>query len=281
MNNQMIRYLSKTRWSLCLVLAWACFGNPNIEVFGGEGRKVPDSTWTKNGELSFPDGIDQAARRDAYSERGKAAEAEQYKPPPANTRTPTALPPLEWTTIFMYLIIGLVAVVLLGSLIYLFRENWFFLGRREKKQRNKISIPEAKLMDLPFQMETPLQGLLEEAKAAFTRGDFNAAIVFLYAHILVELDGARLIHLQRGKTNGMYARELRPHIQLRKIVVRVVGVFELAFFGKYKIQREQFIECWNSLDEFKRILSTREQDEKNAAAAKSVAQASIASGVGS
>ena len=45
-------------------------------------------------------------------------------------------------------------------------------------------------------------------------GDFAQATIFLFAHMLVELDRHQLIRLARGKTNRQYLMDLETHLRV-------------------------------------------------------------------
>jgi hypothetical protein len=80
-------------------------------------------------------------------------------------------------------------------------------------------------------VETDVQRLLARAEAAAARGEWAAAIADLHAAMLRRLEGARLISLDRWKTNGDYLRALRSRPALRDEVREVVREVEQVQFG--------------------------------------------------
>ena len=76
------------------------------------------------------------------------------------------------------------------------------------------------------------------------------ALVFLFSHVLVTLDQAKLVRLQKGKTNRQYLRELSPSRPLIKYYGDVMVPFEQTFFGDYPITKDVFESCWQGLDDF-------------------------------
>jgi len=112
----------------------------------------------------------------------------------------------------------------------------------------------AKIQDLPFEIEQTAMGLLGEAARLRAAGDYSKAIVFLFSHVLVEMDGARCIRLARGKTNRNYLRELGGRETLRSFTNQLVQAFEFAFFGKHQLSQESFEAIWQQLPIFEASL---------------------------
>lgn len=114
----------------------------------------------------------------------------------------------------------------------------------------KLEREKAKLQDLPFEVEQTMFGLLGEAERYRAAGDYSKAIVYLFSHALVEMDGARCIRLARGKTNRAYLRELRDEESLRGFTNQLVSAFEYAFFGKHILSQEAFETIWQQVPAF-------------------------------
>lgn len=114
----------------------------------------------------------------------------------------------------------------------------------------KLEREKAKLQDLPFEVEQTMFGLLGEAERYRAAGDYSKAIVYLFSHALVEMDGARCIRLARGKTNRAYLRELRDQESLRGFTNQLVSAFEYAFFGKHVLSQEAFERIWQQVPAF-------------------------------
>ena len=108
----------------------------------------------------------------------------------------------------------------------------------------------AKLLDLPFEVEQTMFGLLAQAEKYRAAGDYSKAIIYLFSHALVEMDGARCIRLARGKTNRAYLRELRDQESLRGFTSQLVSAFEYAFFGKHVLSQEAFERIWQQVPAF-------------------------------
>ncbi len=198
-------------------------------------------------------------QRDLLKDRAK--NIAQPKPK-SNWNWDWGLPDGFWETIS---IIGIAAILMsvITALLYFFwsDESWTY-AKGELREKKKNAIKPASLSDLPFQVESTPLGTLDAAKLAMNQGDYSKAIIYLFSHMLLELDMHSRIRLQRGKTNGMYLREVRRTPPIHAIVQRVALRFEQSFFGNLAISREQFMECWNSLEEFERLVAMPVEETK-------------------
>jgi len=91
-----------------------------------------------------------------------------------------------------------------------------------------------------------LQLCLRESRA----GRFERAIVYLYAHLLTELNDRQLVRLARGKTNRQYLREVADPA-MRAAMEVIVGAFEDAYFGRHPIEPARFEWCWQQWQRMK------------------------------
>lgn len=149
-------------------------------------------------------------------------------------------------------IVGLVSLLLVIGFLVL-RYGVSFQERFRKMTALSVREQErekAKIQDLPFEVEPTMFGLLAQAKRYRAAGDFSKAIIYLFSHALVEMDGARCIRLERGKTNRVYLRELRERDNLRGFTSQLVLAFEHSFFGKHALSQEAFERIWQQLPAF-------------------------------
>jgi hypothetical protein len=124
-------------------------------------------------------------------------------------------------------------------------------SRVEKRKSSQgIDIDPTRISDLPFDVARTSGNPLDEARRLMQAGHFDAAMVQLYGYMLLAMDRARAIHLQKGKTNRMYLRELRYGSMLAQIVELSMHRFEDVFFGRLSLTRENFMEVWERLDDF-------------------------------
>lgn len=160
----------------------------------------------------------------------------------------------SWRVILV-VALALLLMILVFLLIKL-GKFWEPNGRRKNKERSLTLEQEAaKIVDLPFEMEQPLLGLLAQAEKYRNEGNYSAATIYLFSYALIELDAAHFIRLERGKTNRTYLRELRGHDLLSGFARDLVVAFEFAFFGKHTIQRETLEAIWAQLPSFQSYIA--------------------------
>jgi len=163
----------------------------------------------------------------------------------------------EWIPRLVFALLGLALLIVIGSLTYYSLRSYLPGGVRKKKASQAIEIDPARVLDLPFEVRAVDSHPLAEAERLMHAGDYDAAIVFVYGYLLLALDQSRKIHLQKGKTNRMYLRELGRETRLREILYHTMLRFEDCYFGKHSISREQFLELWVQVDEFHRRLESQ------------------------
>lgn len=103
---------------------------------------------------------------------------------------------------------------------------------------------------LPFQVDKQKLDLLGEANNCYEQGDYSQAIIYLYSYMLMRLDQGRLIRLSKGKTNRQYLNELRQRSELKNMLGTTMRRFEDVFFGHHALNRTQFEQAWQQMDQF-------------------------------
>ena len=157
----------------------------------------------------------------------------------------------------------ILAVFIVAVSVYLWLaidRGWLNVSRRKRGDARDVEEREqAKIVDLPFNIDTPVKGLLGQADAFRLAGDYSRAIVYLFSHVLVILDEADCIRLQRGKTNRIYLRELKEEPSLVELHRYLMQVFEAVFFGRYVVSREQCDRCWSLLPRIEKAIEEAKQ----------------------
>jgi hypothetical protein len=204
----------------------------------------------------------------------------QYRPPqlqetqdhPVRKSGRLASPPTAWnwnwefpnwnlglgrfSGVFSNAIIAVLALLLLVCIVLVMMHFTGSGGMLHRSRRSDgFSIDPARIQDLPFAADQILEDPLSQARQCLEAGDYNRAIVFLYGYQLLALDQARRIHLQKGKTNGMYLGELKSLPRLKEIVAATVLKFEQVYFGKHQLSKASFWQSWSQLDEFHQLLN--------------------------
>lgn len=156
-----------------------------------------------------------------------------------------------WQVLLLLFLIPL--LILIGFAIYYYATT-SSSQRGMKSNLSRSEIEKAKILDLPFEVEQSMFGLLAQAERYRAAGDFSKAIVYLFSYALVEMDGARCIRLERGKTNRVYLRELKDRENLLGFTSQIILAFEYSFFGKHVLNQASFERIWQQLPAFEATL---------------------------
>ena len=100
---------------------------------------------------------------------------------------------------------------------------------KEKKRRIEALAPEAEAM---------FDRLFEAAEEAFAAGEYRSAIIYFFSGVLVELDKARAIRLQKGRTDHDFDRQLQKQPTLRTLYRRPMLLFEEGYYGNHEVTHE-------------------------------------------
>ncbi|MCI0361460.1 MAG: DUF4129 domain-containing protein [Planctomycetaceae bacterium] len=181
-------------------------------------------------------------------------------------KAPTPKPPRATSTWFGTLleVVGLTALVIsIGLLAWLIAKAFLKNETTETVVSKVVETSRSRDVDrveaLPFQLRKPTGDFLAEAQRLYEAGNFSEAVIYLYSHLLVQLDRHHVIRLAKGKTNRQYLRETRSRPRLRETLERTMVAFEDVFFGHHELTRERFEECWRRLGEFHAELERQER----------------------
>ncbi len=107
-----------------------------------------------------------------------------------------------------------------------------------------------RLENLPVAVDKIDGNLLDLARRHREAGDYGQAVVYLFAHMLIEMDNHHVIRLMRGKTNRQYMTEIGWQSPLCRLLRPTMIAFEDSFFGQHEISRARLDACWNTLEGF-------------------------------
>lgn len=187
---------------------------------------------------------------------------------PKTSSASTNWPKWDWPSfdfgllvnIFFWCFVSLIFVALIIFVIWaLMRQGSPGRRRSELRLKEKTGTDAERIENLPFDMIKPGTDLLAAAQEAYRRGDYRQAIVYLYSHMLVQLDKYSWIHLAKGKTNRQYLMEVRRDRELVVPLERVMIAFEDVFFGDLDLKESEVEGCWNSLEDFQKRVAQRDE----------------------
>ncbi len=160
---------------------------------------------------------------------------------------------LEWIAwIVILLLLGVLIYVMIRVIRARIRRHATVAGEEEEAD------PEAehrRVEALPLPARQRPGDLLSTARQLYQEGNYREAILYLFSHQLVELDKRQFIHLDRGKTNRQYLRELGRRVDLRRLLEPTMVAFEEVFFGNHGLDRGRFEACWSRMGDFDRLLA--------------------------
>lgn len=249
------------RWRVLFLVALIALTGfcllPTQSLFAQNLESMP---WVdqENGEVS-PVGVSEreaAATRDRSSI--PVAPTRKKKAPIANAGPvntgPSVFSGLGAVILYSCLAIG--AVALVGLFVWIIMNSRIDLeAGPEETERPDRSLAES-IRHLPFEMDVTKGDFRQQAHTSYQSGDFRGALIFLFSHVLVTLDQAKLVRLKKGKTNRQYLRELSPSPPLVGYYGDVMVPFEQTFFGDYPITKDAFEKCWRGLDDFQSTVKT-------------------------
>ncbi len=154
---------------------------------------------------------------------------------------------LGWITL------GLVVLAGVGAIFYVLSQADLRSNELTKRRGRVISgkTPDEQTLErmkhLPEELRRTDVNLRSESLRLMQAGEYDQAIILLFAHQLLLLDRIGALRLSRGKTNRRYIRETRAtNEHAASCLEAVVESFERSYFGRHKITRTEFADMWRS-----------------------------------
>jgi len=161
-------------------------------------------------------------------------------------------------TLLAWAVVLVIAFFLIRYLIRLYERRESEEATADDEEANQTTDAD-RVEALPVVVKRDVADLQGEARNLANAGRYSEGIVYLYSHLLVQLDRRQAIRLAKGKTNRQYLREATAaNIGLRPIVERTMTAFEDSYFGRHALSREEFEACWNGVQRLDTILRPQE-----------------------
>lgn len=231
---------------------------------------LPKNTWYDEESKSFSppkfsEDLDNPLRKDGWKYPQRVKE-DSWEWPDWDFSLPSYIS--DWFSTIVLTLLGIALILAIAALTWFAFRDYIPNIRSGASASKSIKIDPTRVVDLPFEVHTLMDNPLEEAKRMMKLGSYDQAIIFLYGYMLLALDQQRRLHLQKGKTNRMYLREIKYSARLREIVEKAMLGFEDSFFGKHPIGETRFMESWGELDEFHHLATRDPNFEKTGANAE-------------
>ena len=244
---------SKSTRGLCGLFLLGLFGFCLLTTHPLAAQDLKSMPWVdqESGEIS-PTGLGE---REAAVTRDRnlipvATIKKKNKAAPAQTNPGTSMNFGFLGTVMVYTLSTIAAVALIALIV------WVIINSRIEIESGSddLSRPDRSIAEsirhLPFEMDVAKGDFRQQAQAAYQSGNFRRALIFLFSHVLVTLDQAKLVRLKKGNTNRQYLRELSDSPPLVSYYGDVMVPFEQTFFGDYPVTKDVFDKCWQGLDDF-------------------------------
>lgn len=227
-----------------------------VEVDAHEAlRKLPKNKWYDRQEDAYSPPRGTTADRAGDNELRKTgwlAKAKATQQPGASRRGMWNWRAAysEWISTAIITGLGLVLLAIVALLAWHSLRSYMPARYQQPTTSPGVTIDPARVTDLPFEVSATGTSPLAYADELQRAGRYDEAIIWVFAYLLLALDNGRYIHLQKGKTNRMYLREIRKHPDLANMIEPYMHAFEDVFFGKHPISKQRFMELWEKLDAF-------------------------------
>jgi len=152
---------------------------------------------------------DPANRKTKWAGKKSASATARVPPPRSGSLLGTLLQIIGLTALVIF--IGILAWLIATA--FLKNETTETVVSKVVETSRDVDRVEA----LPFHLRKPTGDFLAEAQRLYEAGNFSEAVIYLYSHLLVQLDRHHVIRLTKGKTNRQFLRGARARPLLREI----------------------------------------------------------------
>ena len=157
------------------------------------------------------------------------------------------------------ILIPLMYAVIIGLVLYLLYLFISHMSQRSVKSTLKpkaqAQIKSVDLESLPFQNKADSNDPHQILQDAQQQQNWPQVIIYCLIVLLIELHRARLVQIQRGKTNGHYLRELQAQAPNKaKVLKHCIALFEKSYFGHQAINPDQAQQLFDHVQNMKRML---------------------------
>ncbi|WP_146523523.1 DUF4129 domain-containing protein [Stieleria varia] len=218
-------------------------GAPWFDADQGEIKSVPVRTQSD-------DSINRGSRWLPKPKKVKAAPASSAATPAA---APGAGAGTGWFTVgnaWAWVLVALIIAGLVALILFALSKTEFEMGSANANaSKTGKHTPDEQMLrrieELPAELRRTDVNPRSEAERLMNAGQFDQAIILLFGHQLLLLDGHGLLRLSRGKTNGKYVRETRmANADCGNWLRQTATAFERSFFGNHSLTSAEFRQLW-------------------------------------
>ncbi len=222
---------------------------------------LPSTNWYRPDEgtvvpVTVQTSVDDSVNRDSRW-LPKPKQVAKKAAPPAPNATPAGANGGGWfgTNLTLGNLLAwffLVAIIagLVGTLIYALSKSDIDLSSHPRSNLiERADNPDEQTIErmkhLPAELRRTDVNLRSEALRLMNQGQYDQAVILLFAHQLLLLDRVSILRLNRGKTNGKYVRETHnADAQIGALLKQTTHAFERSYFGRQQITDAEFRDLW-------------------------------------
>ena len=189
--------------------------------------------------------VDYSERRDKPKEKNREINPKDYE-----IHEPVKVEFMGVGQIVLIAVLGILVVILI-----------FLIVRQIPKSNPNVKASDDWFAEALEQEGGPEQALQKKLQQAIDQREFALALRMLFLQILADLHLSETIAWKKDKTNATYLIEFGGKHDETKFR-RVIYLYEFSWFGKLKLDAEQFKDFRKQFDEFRAFTSTLKKSTK-------------------
>lgn len=248
-------------WQMVFIGLWMLVFQPFIihaqltaekQIDSLQNNQINDNTATLNGERNYPLNKVKPFDEKEYKEITKGIDYTEKKPEPNEYKT-DKIKPIEPPKLVGFMGLGQVALIVVLAIVVIVLI--YFIAKQIPKSNPNVKASDDWFAEALEQEGGPEMALQKKLQEAIDQREFALALRMLFLQILADLHLAEQIVWKKDKTNATYIVEFgaRSNAVLFR---RITYLYEFSWFGKVKLNQEQFDDYRKFFDEFRSYSST-------------------------
>ena len=222
------------------------------QIVSLQNIQINDTTATFEDERKYPLNKVKPFDEKEYKEITKGIDYTEKKPEPDEYKT-DKIKPIEPPKVVGFMGLGQVALIIVLALVVIVLI--YFIAKQIPKSNPNVKASDDWFSEALEQEGGPEMALQKKLQEAIDQREFALALRMLFLQILADLHLAEQIVWKKDKTNATYIVEFgaRSNAVLFR---RITYLYEFSWFGKVKLNQEQFDDYRKFFDEFRSYSST-------------------------
>ena len=248
-------------WQLVFIGLWMLAFQPiciyaqlatKNQIVSLQNIQINDTTATFEDERKYPLNKVKPFDEKEYKEITKGIDYTEKKPEPDEYKT-DKIKPIEPPKVVGFMGLGQVALIIVLALVVIVLI--YFIAKQIPKSNPNVKASDDWFAEALEQEGGPEMALQKKLQEAIDQREFALALRMLFLQILADLHLAEQIVWKKDKTNATYIVEFgaRSNAVLFR---RITYLYEFSWFGKVKLNQEQFDDYRKFFDEFRSYSST-------------------------